>query len=1148
MTPRTVIAALVLAILACPCSQAQIVTGTITGTITDSSGSLVPNAEVSLLNSATGRERKTQTNERGDFVLVGLDAGTYSLTVRIPGFKKHEVTNIVLATGERLALGNLQLELGNLSEELSVTAEAGAVVQTQSAERSDVITNTQIENLLIRGRNVKDLVSLLPGVVATGSADDLSSSGSLFVQGNRSTTNNIVVDGSPVTNMGNGFSTFLTISQDAVAEVKILLSNYQAEYGRMGGSNIVVVTKSGEKNFHGLLSYFKRHEQFNANDFFNNRNNISRPRYRYNTYTYSLSGPVLLPGGFNRDRSKLFFSWTQEFWPTKSSRVGRVTVPTALERTGDFSRSVDLNNRLIQIRDPFNNGAPFPGNVIPSSRLDPSGVALLRFFPEPNFFDRTISRGQYNYLFVSDNEFPKRSSSLKLDYNLNERNTIVGSFSEFREETTGGFGVVTSSANWPQVRKTWYTNGKGLSTRYTRVISPSTLNELNFSWFAQPAANTYREEDLRTQQRDVVGFRIGQFSPKANPLNILPNATFGGVPGAATINTEGRFPLFNRYHVLNWSDNLSLNRGAHNLKFGFYGEMFYRHQKKAGISFTGEFDFGIDANNPLNTNYAYANAALGVFRSYTEALSEGWMRMRNNGAEFFAQDNWRLTRRLTLDYGLRMYWISPLYERDNQMSAFVPERFDRAQQVQLIQPGLNSRGQRVGVHPETGELFAAAQIGALAPGTGNLSNGMAVAGDGGQPRGMVQSRGLMWGPRAGFAYDVRGDGKTAIRGGFGVFYSRQFTDTFSNQYIAQPPLLETPIITYGELSRLLSSSGLLYPQNVFGADGRGLLPMIMNYSLSVQQNVGHGTVVDIGYAGSLGRHLLWRRDINPIPLGANFKAANQDPTRPSPLPPAFLRPRIGYNNIMLQEAAASSNYHSLQVSAKRRFTSTLQFGLAWTWSKALDFADADFEAVTPLLDIRSWQYGLASFDRTHVLTANYVWDLPSLRTTNRWAKQALNGWRLTGISSFSSGSPLPINYTTTRAVDITGTPSQAARIFVTANPVLPKSERTFDRNFRTDVFRLPQVGTVGNAAKTLIRGPGINNWDIAVFKDFPLDERLRLQFRCELYNAFNHTQFEGLDTTARFDPTTGQQVNLAFGQFTSSREPRRIQFALRLQF
>ncbi len=1144
--PVALIAVVSLLLLVRGAIWGQIVTGSVVGTVIDPSGMPVPGAEVCLVQEATARERKTQTNEQGDFVFSGLDAGHYALTVTASGFRKYERRQIILATGERLPLGNVQLEIGALTEVVSVTERGGAIVQTQSAERADVITSLQVDRLLLRGRNVKDLVGLLPGVVVVSEAEDLSSSSNFNVMGSRNTFNNIAVDGVPATDMGNGSMLKLTVSQDAVSEVKILVSNYQAEYGRMAGSNIQIVTKSGTRDFHGLASSFKRHEQFNANGFFNNRLGIRKPRYRFNTWTYNLGGPVYIPRRFNANRDKLFFFWHQEFWPTTNSVTGQRTMPTALEKEGNFSQSLDVNNKLILLKDPYNGGAPFPNNVIPASRIDRNGQALMKIFADPNFLDRSISRGQYNYVFVSENDLPKSTSTLRLDYNINSTNFLTGTYAAFSEDQTCYSGCA-QTANWPQMRRTWWSHPKSLTARYTRVFSPTVLNEFSFGFLSQPAENSYEQEELRRNLRETVGFQIGQFNPKANPLKVVPNATFGGVPNAAQIYFEGRFPLYNRYYLYNWSNNLTINRGPHTFKAGVYIETFFRNQKKA-VPFNGSFHFGRNVNNPLDTNYAYSNAILGVFNSYTEISGEAWMNQRTGGYEFFAQDNWKATRKLVLDYGLRMHYTLPITERDNFMAGFVASRYDPVKAPQLIRP-TKIYGRRMGIHPVTGQTYSVAQIGAIAPGVGNPFNGMVVAGEGGYPRALVKTRGIQWGPRLGFAYDLFGNGKTALRGGFGMFYNRFFTEGFAGPLTGQPPLLQSPVVSFGELKTLLSSTGLIFPSDVFGADLEGYLPTVMNFGLSVQRDIGYGTVVDVGYGGSLGRHLLWRRDINPVPLGANFDPKNADPTvAGQPLPSAFLRPYTGFNSVQIMEGASSSNYHSLQVQAKRRFASGLQFGVAWTWSKAMDFNDTDSATVSPLVPVRVWNYGLASFDRTHVLKINYVWDVPELRLGSAIARHVLNGWQLSGITSFISGAPLGIGFTTTTPIDITGSVSQGARVVVLDKPVLPKNQRTFSRNFRTEVFRLPAVGTIGNAAKTLIRGPGINNWDMAIFKSFSLTERARLQFRCEMYNAFNHTQFSDLDTTARFDPKTGEQVNSRFGEFTANRPARQMQFALRFYF
>jgi hypothetical protein len=300
--------------------------------------------------------------------------------------------------------------------------------------------------------------------------------------------------------------------------------------------------------------------------------------------------------------------------------------------------------------------------------------------------------------------------------------------------------------------------------------------------------------------------------------------------------------------------------------------------------------------------------------------------------------------------------------------------------------------------------------------------------------------------------------------------------------------------------------------------------------------------------GSLGRHLSWQRSLENVPLGTRFDPRFADPTNTKvPLPDVFLRPIIGYSDISQNEDASSSNYHSLQVTANRRFARNLEFGASWTWSKAMDFVDANNGAVNTLAPLRSWNYGMAGFDRTHVLKVNWVWNLPQRQWQFAPARAILNHWQLSGIDTFSSGAPVSVGFTQVTATDLTGTPSISSRIIVTGNPVLPKGDRTFSHNFNTSVFQLPPVGSIGNAAKTILRGPGINNWDLALVKSFPIWERVRAQFRAEFYNAFNHAQFSTFDTTARFD-ATGAQVNGQLGQFTAARNPRFVQLALKATF
>ncbi len=686
------------------------------------------------------------------------------------------------------------------------------------------------------------------------------------------------------------------------------------------------------------------------------------------------------------------------------------------------------------------------------------------------------------------------------------------------------------------------------------MIRPALLNELQFAWLHSTEDHQFTAAELRRNQRDGIGFVAGELFPAANPLRIVPNATFSGVTNAPTYNFDGRFPFDFILQNFSLDDRISWTRGTHTFKAGIFVERFYRSMRVQGNLFNASIDFGVNVNNPLDTGWAFANAALGVFNQYSEASANPRMHAQRNAIDAFVQDNWKIRRRLTLDYGLRVYWMPPILDRDNIMSGFVLSRFDPSRQPLLIKPGFDAQRRRIGVDPRNGQHYPAAAIGAVAPGSGDLYNGMvSTLLDRSYPRGLTTSRGIQLGPRFGFAYDVTGKARTVIRGGFGVFYNREVMANAYKWLVAQPPNVITPILQYGQLAQLGSYEGRFFPNDVLGRDPKGNTPTVMNFSLSVQRNIGFGTLVDVGYTGALGRHLWWRRNLNPVPLGAQFQPANADPTQPGrPLLPAFLRPFLGYADVNIIENANTSNYNSLQVVVRRRFARNFQFGVAWTWSKTLTFVDEDQGAssagnVETLVHPRVWNYGLASFDRTHVFTLNYLYTLPKTRSGFPGARLVLNGWQLSGITRFISGTPMTVALTTVSGLDITGTPSLSPRVVVTGNPALPKSERTFERYFRTEVFQLPAVGTTGNAAKYILRGPGINSWDISLFRNFRWRERFNSQFRCEAYNAFNHTQFSGVNATARFD-ATGAQTNTSLGQYNAARRPRHIQLALRLSF
>ena len=1121
---------------------AQTITGAIQGVVKDSAGLAVAGAEVTIVQTSTGAVRSAPADERGGFYFGGLPPDEYELRISHGGFKKLIKRGIALSASQTLSLGELMLEVGGVEESVTVSAEAVAV-QTASGEHAGVITSTEVQEMLNVSRNVMSLLQLMPGVVDNqeGSKDRIDRAFNINVQGNRNDANNYTLNGMSINAVGNNTNSVINVSQDSVAEVRVLLSNYSAEYGRMSGANVQVVTKSGTRQFRGGASKFWRHEQFNANNFFNNRLGVPKPLYRYHTWSYNLGGPVFIPGRFNRNREKLFFFFSQEYWPLRiASALGRVTVPTELERNGDFSQSLDLNNRLITVRDPVTQ-TPLPGNRVPSTQIDRNGQALLKVFPLPNFLDRSISGGTYNYVFQMVNNTPQRTETVKMDYNLSPKNLVWFTFSQYSDVQEG----FILTANWPQMPHRMEVPGKVFTGRYQRIFSPTLINEFNIGYSYRPEIETATEEQMRKNRRDTVGFTAGQLYPEVNPLNMIPNATFGGVSNAATLTVNGRFPRYSTHSTVSLANNLTKTLGVHTVKGGLYVDRFWTANPN-DVRFNGTFSFANDANNPLNAGYAYGNAVMGVFQSYAEISARPVPELTIGNVEWFIQDNWKAGRRLTLDFGMRFCWVQPVTQAEGLVSGFDPARFDPRQQPQLITPALVG-GRRMGVHPVSGSVHPAIAISAIAAGTGNPSNGMVVpAREPGYPKSLVDDRGVNFAPRFGFAIDPRGRGRTAIRGGFGMFYNRTPTINTLYNMVSQRPLAFNQFLYYGTLSTFLSAAGYNFPETVIGLDRKGMIPAIMNFSLTIQQRVAAGTVVSVGYVGSLGRHLMWQRDLNAIPLGARFDPKNADPTNPRvALTSPFLRPLRGIEEIQYREWASSSNYHSLQATANRRIARTIQLSAAWTWSKSLDYSSSDTAGVSTLVSPRVWNYGLSTFDRTHNFKANWIWDLPSFGWRTGFAKWALRGWQMSGLTSFVSGAPLAVNFSTTTGADLTGTPSLTPRPDVVGNPVLPKSQRSFSRNFDTSVFRVPAPGTFGNAARTVIRGPGINNWNLGLFKSFPVRERLKFQFRAEAYNAFNHTQFSALDVAARFD-AQGNQVNTRLGEFTAARNPRIIQFALRL--
>jgi hypothetical protein len=1145
----------------------QVVSSSLVGTLVDPVDAAIPNMEITLANPATGATLKTESNAAGLFRFPNLLPGTFTLTVRVTGFKAYTQRDIVVASSETRDLGHVQLQLGNVTEEVSVTAEA-TPLQTASSEKSSLVTGTQLSAIALKGRDFFGLVDLLPGVVDTRNRDNTSNASTMsgmYINGLNNNTINYTIDGVTANDTGSNSDIHYNGNMDSIAEVRVLTSNYQAEYGRKAGATISVITKGGGRDFHGTAYWSHRHEEFNANNFFNNSSGLRITPYRFNIAGYNLAGPVLLPGHWNKSKDKLFFFFGQEYTRQRIN-LNPVTqyrmMPTALERTGDFSHSLDASGKLIPVIDPTTRVA-FPGNVVPQNQINPVGQAVLNFLPLPNYSDPNPSLvNQRNYMASGSAQFPRRNTTIRIDANPTSRFHIYWRFIQEPEQQDNAWGQWFTGSNYLLQYSRLWRPGEGNAVNATYTITPTLVNEFTFGKsYSHVYYNVLNPSALTRDKMGNIpqwftganGVTIPETSRAGDPPgwladNLIPDIQFGSTPVNSPTIGLSNTPYENWNEIYSVQDNITKVAGNHNLKAGIYVEhtgKFATNQSGTSDLFRGVFNFGANSTNPYDSNNGFSNALLGNFYSYTESNDRTAGHFWFWNIESFVQDNWRATRRLTIDIGARIAYLTAVNDTNHSLAYFDSTGYSRAGAPRMYAPAL-SNGTRVGMDPGTGATVPAALIGFFVPGTGNPANGMKVAGVDGNPTGMSTYKTPSISPRFGFAWDAQGNGKTAVRGGWGMFTDRPNSNETAEALQGNPPVTYSPTLYYGNLATFTGAAGYLAPSNITYMYGNYHVPVSMNYSLGIQQSLGFSTVVDASYVGNQVRHLWWYRPLNNIPAFAHFNTGNFDPTNGKPLPDNFLRPYTGWGSLSLLEFNNNSNYNAAQVSVRHQFSKHMMFAGSYTYSKDLGYQTN----ISSYFNPRFWNYGLLSFDRTNVLTINYVYELPALsgKLGAKWLHAVTDDWRVSGVTTFSSGAVYTPSLSTTYTSDISGS-SEAARIQVVGDPYLPKSQRTFSKNFNTAAFALPAVGTFGNAGIGVLRGPGTNNFDLTIGKKIPvgLGERRMLDFRAEAYNAFNHTQFTGIDSGARFDQS-GNQTNLNFGAYNSARAGRVLAFTLRFAF
>jgi hypothetical protein len=1175
---------------------AQTTSASVSGTVQDSQGGILPGVTVTLKSRSQGNTLTATTDDTGRFVFTIVRPDAYILTAVLQGFKTLERTNVVVNANDKFSTGPLTMDVGAMTEEVSVSGRVSEL-QSTSGERSFTLESEALTNIANNGRALFNFATLVPGVLSQNTGgSEIGSVGGFTVNGQRPNSNNITIDGVANIDTGDNGGNMATTNIDSVAEFKILTNAYQAEYGRAVGGQLQVVTKSGTQSFHGSGYWYGRRSGWDANTWLNKRvtPEIEPAKTSRNDRGYTVGGPVFVPGVFNSDKNKLFFFWSQEWQRrTNPATLHQATVPTALERTGDFSQSVDTSgNPFPFIRD-FTTGLPCSasntsgcfqdGGVlgrIPASRLYAPGVAALNIYPSPNF-----SGGSgLNFTSQVPDSAPRREDLLRMDFQATNNWRVTGRYMKNKEDILQAYGTTWAGNGSDQLpTPVLFTHpGSNYMLSATGTLNPTT--SLEVSWGRASNSLNYQLQlpQLFRANAGVSGLPL--LFPDAVQADYVPWFIFrGGRTGNAGQYETDRGPFTNENITHDVVASLSKVWGSHASKAGFYFQHSFKPQS-IFAAFNSQIDFTDNGSNPFDTGYGYANAATGVFNSYTQASKFALPEWRYKNFEWYGQDNWKPTTRLTLDYGVRFYYLTPQFDTTLQASNFLPNAFDPNAAATLFAPvcvgvapcsGSARRGMdpaliASGVAPTMANTVAEQFIGRLTPGS-NQFNGAFQAGQGINDQ-LQDGNKLRVSPRIGAVYDLTGKGVTILRGGFGIFYDRPEGNMVFDMISNAPGVLNSSL-QWGQLQGVTSTSG--DPNATLSLNPTAFVfkpPRVNQWNVGVQHKVFREVILDVAYVGSTSTDLLRQVQINSLPFGATFLPQNQDPTRvpsatlgSSALPNDFLRPFQGYSTIRLWDYSGFANYHALQTSVTRRFDRGFMVSGFYVWSKALGINSTDFSAGVPNLtrdQTKRLDYSLLDYDRPHNFTVNFIYQTPAV-ASNRALGLLTNEWQISGVYRWTSGRPYTVgfNIPDIGSQNLTGTDNPNARIVLMCDPGRGWSGDPY-RQLDTSCFAPPQPGSDGaESSRFFVRSPPINNLDLSLSKNFDVVRGIKFEVRLDMFNALNHTQFTGVNSTANFASLKDRTItNLpfdasgalvqpnGFGTINGVAPPRTLQLVTRVTF